>query len=437
MAGDIWAKVNYDLVEKDNSGTGIASPTFERKDWLMRWERVRPIVDLFASAFWIYAVLQVFVFDVDRAVLGLISPGAETLANYRVLIFLALLAGAALVGRRLKPQAILLYVLIFPLVVLLWKLPKTLIKTRSWLAFFAVANVVVDLLGSFRYVAIATAAWIFAAVFILATDLNALLIASMLALVAVLVSSFWRTIRFSIRPARFLSFQATTIERVVGSDRMEGIAALSEELRSEDIEIFDSEQQQAFTSKLANAVLIHRVLGFWAYQLDQYRRSSFAVLLNFVGYLGLFVQTLATLTLVNYAIYKIDSAAFTYTNPPSLIDFGRYVLASFSGSEIAAVQSHSELAGAVSIVSALIGIVFLLGLGLTLLVSIRQGHQDEAAKETIGRIHRQGDMLENKLRGEYGVSMEEAVERLKELRYALMGLITYFSQQTTRYGPGE
>jgi hypothetical protein len=437
MASDIWSKVNYDLIEGGDESTGIVAPKVEGKDWLVRWKRVRAFVDLFASVFWIYAFLQIFVFDVDRALLGLISPGAESLGNYRVLIFLALLAGAALVGKRLKPQATILYVLAFPLVVLLWKIPKTLIKTRSWVAFFAVANVVVDVFGSFRYVAVATAAWVFAAVFILATDWDALLIVSMLALMSDLVVSFWRTIRFSIRPARFLSFQATTIERVVESDRMERIVALSEELQSEDIEVFNAQQQQTFTSTLANAVLTHRVLGFWAYQLDQYRRSTFSVLFNFASYLGLFLQTLATFSLINYALYKADeNSAFTYAAAPSLIDFGRYVLASFGGGEIAAVQSHSDLAGLISIISTLIGLVFLLGLGLTIFFSIRQGRQDEAAKETIDRIHRQGDLLEGKLRGEYGVSIEEAVERLEELQYALVGLITYLSQRTAQQRPG-
>jgi hypothetical protein len=436
MARDIWSKVNYDLIEESDTSNGIAAPKVEGKDWLVQWKRVRPFVDLFASVFWIYAFLQVFVFNVDRALLGLISPGAESLGNYRVLIFLALLAGAALVGKRLKPQAIVLYVLAFPLVVLLWKIPKTLIKTRSWITFFAVANVVVDVFGSFRYVAVATATWVFAAVFILATDWDALLVVSMLALLSVLIVSFWRTIRFSIRPARFLSFQATTIERVVEGDRMEGIVALSEELQSEDVEIFNAQQQQTFTSTLANAVLAHRVLGFWAYQLDQYRRSTFSVLFNFASYLGLFVQTLATLSLVNYALFKADGSAFTYTDPPSLIDFGRYVLASFGGGEISAVQSHSDLAGLISIFSTLIGVVFLFGLGLTLFVSIRQGRQDEAAKETIDRINRQGDSLEGKLRGVYGVSVEEAVERLEELQYALVGLITYLSQRTAQQRPG-
>jgi hypothetical protein len=436
MASDIWDKVNYDLV-KDDGGGALEAPTFKRTDRLDRWEKVRPLVDLFASLFWLYAFLQVFVFDLDRSLLGIISPQAEDLANYRLLFFAALLAGAAIVGRRLKPHLIVLYVLGFPLVVVLWKTPKTLIKTRSWLTFFAVANIVVDAVGSFRYVAVAMAIWLFAATFILATTWNGLLVAGMVALGLLLTIAFWRTIRFSLVPARFLSFQASTIERVIGSKRMEGIVALSEELQSEDVEIFDAEQQQTFTTSLANAVLTHRILGFWAYELDQYRRSTFALLLNFGGYLGLFLQTLIGLSLINYALYKVDPSAFAYGSPPSLIDFVRYVLASFDGSEIAAVQSSSDLAGAISILSTLIGIVFLLGLGLTLFVSIRQGRQDEAAKETIDRIHRQGDALEKKLRGEYGVSVEEATERLEELRYALNGLITYLSQRTVPRQPRE
>jgi hypothetical protein len=434
MANDIWKKVNLELVEETEPEHAEAATTKpEFGEWLARWERIRPFIDALASVFWIYALLKVFVFDVDRTLIEWAAPNAGWLVDFRLLLFVALLAIAAIVGRGLSAIFCVAYVLAFPGVVVLWKIPKTLIKTRSWLTFFAVANVAVEVIGSFRYVAVAGAVWLFAAVFILATSLDAALVVASIGLLGVLAASYWRTIRFSAKPTRFLEVQSNVIERTMESDRLSGVMTLSEELQSDEITTFDAEQQKAFTEKLANGVIAYRVLGLWAYELDQYRQSTFALLLNLGGYLWLFLQTVATLALVNYAIYKLEPSAFAYVHPPTLVTFARYVLASFGGGEIAAVQAENDLAGTVSILSTLIGAVFLVGFGITLFFSLRKGRQDEAARQTIDRIHRQEVVLETRLQGDYGVSIEEAEERLNELRYALAGIISYLS---SRIPPG-
>ncbi len=428
MATDIWQKVDLDLVEiPAEEAPQSDKPT--PAEWLSRWKRIRPYIDALASLFWVYAVLKVFIFDVDRSLIELVAPDAGWLADFRLLAFVALLAIAAVIGRSLNAILCVVYVLFFPGVVFFWKIPKALIKTRSWVTFFAVANVLVDVIGSFRYVAVAAALWLFAAVFVLATDSQVLLVPSLLALLAVLGVSYWRTIRFSARPTRFLEVQSKVIESTMESDRFTGVLAIGEDLNSDEVTKFNAEQQQAFTQRLANGVLAHRVLGLWAYELDQYRRSTFSLILNLGGYLWLFLQTLATLTLVNYGLYKLSASSFTYDATPTVITFARYVLAAFSGSEIAAVQARSDLAGTFSVLMTLVGVVFLVGFGLTLFFSLRKGRQDEAAEETTKRIRQQEAALESKLQGEFGVSMEEAIERLAELRYALNGLITYLSSR--------
>jgi hypothetical protein len=433
---DIWRKVNYDLLQQEAEESEQASD-WQKPDWLERWGRIRPFVDLIASVFWVYAVLQIFVLDVDRTVLGWISPGAEGLGNFRVLFVLALLAAAALLGGRNRPLAMVGYVIAFPVIVLFWKIPKALIKSRSVVAFLAVVNVAVEFGYNWRHLVVVWALWAIAAVVVLSAHSEALLGPAMLVLAGLLLDSFWRTIRFAIRPGRFLEVQSTMIDRVMDSDQMLALAAPSEELRHDSVRVFDKEQQLAFTQHLANGVIAFRGLGFWADQLDRYRRSPFSILFNFAGYVVLLVDTFATLTLVNWSLYKIDPGSFTYDITPSLIDFGRYVLASFGGSEITALQAHSDLAGLISIISTLIAVIFIFGLVLTGYMAIRQGRQDEAAKETIARIDRQGELLQERLEAEYGVTVEEAIERLKELRFAFLGLITFLAARTKRRPPGS
>lgn len=123
MATDIWQKVDLDLVEvpaKEAPQSDKPTPA----EWLSRWKRIRPYIDALASLFWVYAVLKVFIFDVDRSLIELVAPGAGWLADFRLLAFVALLAIAAVIGRSLNAILCVVYVLFFPGVVLFWKVPQ-------------------------------------------------------------------------------------------------------------------------------------------------------------------------------------------------------------------------------------------------------------------------------------------------------------------------
>ena len=396
---------------------------------MRRWRRVRPFMDIAASMFWLWLFFKLFITDIDRKLLDFGGVDAGWLVEYRAFFFVGLIAVITLVATRNRVLLGIAYVALFPLVVLLWKIPKTLIKTRSWITFFAVANVVSGLISSFRYAVLAGAIGLFATLFILASDNGTLLAISALSLMAILGVSYFRTIRFAVRPSRFLEIQEKAIERAVDSEKLGELVALNEELKSDEVERFNAQQQDQFVQSLTNGVLANRVLGFWAFELDEYRQSPFSLVFNLAGYIWLLVETTFVLSLVNYAMYKGDQGAFTFVNAPSLITFVRYVLASFGGGEIAAIQAHSDLARAISIASTLIGVVFLLGFGITLFLSIRKGRQDQAIRSAIRRIQAQGQVLEERLRAEYEVSLSEAIERLVELRAALAGIITYLSSR--------
>jgi hypothetical protein len=427
----IWDKVNYDLSDvTDDTDTTTSTPSFQTGEWWQRWKRIRPVLDIAGTLFWLYVILKVFVIDVDRKFLEWVAPGADWLVDYRVFFFLGLIAVVLIVARTRGALVAGAYIAGFPLVVLFVKVPKLLIKTRSWVTFFAVANVISSFFSSLRYAVVAGTVFAFSALFILATDSSATLIPPVIGLLCVLAVSFVRTFRFSAKVSRFLQVQESTIDRAVKSDGIGGLTKVSDELRSAEIQVFNAEQQQKFVQALSSSVLMHRLLYFWAYELEKYRQSPVSLAFNMFGYVWLFLQTVATLTLINYAIYKIDPHAYSYVDPPSVLTFARYVLASFGGGEIQAVQAQSNLASVLSIGSTLIGIIFLVGLGITLFITIRQGRQDDAVRSTITRIKEQGTYLEKRLESEYELSsVEEAVRRLRELRSALLGIITYISSR--------
>jgi hypothetical protein len=50
-------------------------------------------------------------------------------------------------------------------------------------------------------------------------------------------------------------------------------------------------------------VLSHRLLSYWAYQLERYRRSAASMFFNGLAYLWLIVRMVLGLALINEAIF--------------------------------------------------------------------------------------------------------------------------------------
>jgi hypothetical protein len=424
----IWEKVDPTLIGSTAPAPAKPKGAGDAAEWRRFWRRRRPVLDVVASLFWLYAVLKVFFVDVDEVVFG-------DLSDDRVFFFLAIAAGLAVLLRRTGPFiAGCAYILGFPLVIALWKLPKWLWKLRSPGAFLVTGNAIATVLGNLRRTVVTVAIATITALVIAVSTSDALL-GTGGAILAVLVGqAIWRTIRLSVVPSRFLRFQQEAIRKVVASPMTQGLLAPAEELKSPAIQKFDRNQQNTFLQNLGNAVIAHRALNFWAYQLETYRRGPATLFFNAASYLWLLVRSIVGLAFINYALYRADPSAFAFDDRPSFLVFVRYVIAGLYGSEIDALHSHSNLADLLSIATFVVGLLVLGSLVLSAALSFRAARDQSEIQETIAEIKRQGDQVDERLRREYEVSVEEAAARLEQLEYGLMGLINFLSTRIPR-GP--
>jgi xanthosine utilization system XapX-like protein len=419
----IWRKVNFD-VETAEAPSG---PTLGETDagknikaHAERWKRQRPICDIAGVLLWAYVFVQAFVFDIDDHVIREL-PAGDAIANFKFLGFLGLLVLAVVVLSRADAIRAIAYVLLFPLVILFWRIPKLLYKTNSWVVFFSAANVVATTVMNFKASLITLGAGLFATVLILAGSSPAPLVIGMSLVAFLLLAAFYRAIRYALSPSAFLYTQSNAIERIVGSDHLTDFVNVDEELRSDDVEQFSETQQNTFLTKLSFGVLIHRILYYWAYQLDRYRRSTAPIVFSLVAFLGLLVGVVFGLTLLNEGLYGIEHNAFSYTDPPSFFVFARYAFASLYGNEISILQASSDLANALSLVSMFLGIG-ILGTFLLTLFNSRRERQSEAAKDTIRQIKNHGAKFERLFLENYEVSVKVAMERLERLKGLFAGV---------------
>jgi hypothetical protein len=149
-----------------------------------------PGLNLVAALFWLYAIIKVFVFDVDVYLVSFISADFVWLLNYKLLILLALILVAMLVTRSLVLGGAVLYVAFYPFVILFWKLPKFVWKQQSWLFAFAILNAAIGFVRSFKRDFISATLFLISAVLILSSRNQHVLWGSSLIVFALVVFAY-------------------------------------------------------------------------------------------------------------------------------------------------------------------------------------------------------------------------------------------------------
>ncbi len=103
---------------------------------------VRGLRETAAIIFWIYFPLKVFVFDLDAFVLSHVYPQAIVVTEFRFFLFFGfLLLWWFLVGTK-SFITDLAYVILYPLVLVCWHLPRRYLRnwTRAFALLFAVVS---------------------------------------------------------------------------------------------------------------------------------------------------------------------------------------------------------------------------------------------------------------------------------------------------------
>ena len=90
-----------------------------------------------AAALWLFIALKVLVYDVDVAIVNALPPQAATLLKYKFLVILGLTAALWLILGNCRFRVTIAYLFFYPLILLLWRIPKLLFKNWVVLLVFS------------------------------------------------------------------------------------------------------------------------------------------------------------------------------------------------------------------------------------------------------------------------------------------------------------
>ncbi len=431
-ADEVWARIDT-LVVSESAPTTPPVPTggTERKREkrseirrTLRRRRAFRFLDVIAAVYWIAVLVKLFVADVDRAIVGLVAPEAMWILDLRWAVALTLVALILVMFRRGTVALSFVYVAVFPLVVIFWKVPRFFIKRRSPLLVGLAVTAVATAAMRARRVVCALAATVLSTLVIVLSNTNQLVGLAIVVLIVTLCWSVTVACLELLKSSKSLVAQRKIVEWVLENKHLEKLITPR---RPNKVSIKDwtADEARGYRDSAGIALLVHEGARLWAAALEQFRRGPFVVMLNATAVLSLFVQVVFVFSFVTMGLVEIAPEQYLMLEAPTGWTYVYYAATSCWFGEIGALQPVGPLAMAAKTLNGAIGALGLGVIVVSILIGYRTVSSDGAADEVVALLDAKTEQLQDHVHHEYMLSMDDLRLRLAATAWGLAGVVEW------------
>lgn len=277
------------------------------------------IREVLGILFWVYVITKLFVFDIDQYLVGTYAPSHLWLLDYRSLFFLGIAGAAFLLGRYIGAVGSLFYILLYPVVLVFWRVPLLLWKQKSWNFTFHLLNGIFGFFKHIRYNMPLVSFYIIALVLVIVSDSLWIIAACNIVLLIFLFMIYGHRIYVIFKPDILLDFYKFMLLKM--HEHHAAHLRLDESIRNLPVPQLASTQLQMWRSNLELACLINRIYVVSAKKLRDYQQSGLPILTGIFVSLGMLLMTAVTFAGIDFGIYKLWPEAFTVAGSPGFFAF--------------------------------------------------------------------------------------------------------------------
>lgn len=397
----------------------IASPSPPSNPWKF-WIR-----ELIAIAFWIYAILKLFVYDVDIYLVTRIDPQLLWIIHYRFFILISVIAFSLIATRkRWSLAGWFLYIVFYPFVLFFWRIPYAMYRRRDWTLAFAAANSLVSLFHTFKYKFVWITLFLLSLLCTIKIAEPTMLIISGFILLGLTISSYIRIAFLVTKPSRIFQVYSILLSR---SPEFFLSKLTDRDIRNLPIETLSETQLDVRRSNIQTLVIVNRFALFFARRLRDYQESK----LHAVGFtltlLTVLVFTMVAFAGINYALFKAEPYQFATTEPGTFSLFLYYSFRSFVFGSIPEITPISLYSRILSVFEQGLAIVLLFFI-ITLFISIQNDRYKEQLAKTIQDAEKTGEVLKEMLQNNYQVTLDQAMIEIQKMKSNMMGLVVWLTR---------
>ncbi len=368
----------------------------------------RYLRDTIAIAVWVYALVKVFVFDVDTYFFNLIVPGSQWILDLRIVAIAGVLALLWLFLGHKRFFQFTGYIVAYPLVVLFWKVPTYLL--RRWAALVFLLPDAYSTALSFRSTFVLYTFAVVSAVLISLGKLLLVLVPAMIYLSVFLAIVIFRSFRRAHSPSVFS--QLASIIRNVHPKIRKGEyddppipAGASERATG------GQDQDVSSTSQIPQLYMLHVCADFIAVKVAAAARDrKYNTLLSF-SLLNVVVLAVIVFALLNWGLYKLNPLSFSGAEGKGFFHFVAFSLGQLATANLTTIQPVSAAATAFAAAEVFSSFLILVIGAFSILTAARDAYREDF-QDFADALHETAAAIDQRIAAKYSLTFDELEVRI-------------------------
>ncbi|GAA1608231.1 hypothetical protein GCM10009804_75090 [Kribbella hippodromi] len=429
----VWERLNPSApaTTATTTSNGEGDPQADRRRF---WRRVH-LLDLIAFIAWGYVISKVFLADWDRALVRKAFPNYEWVVNFRILLFIAVALVLLRVGKKGLGLLWIAYVIVWPIALISWRIPRFAYRKGSWNGVVALVHVLIGGIRGFKSALIGAGLAVLTLFFAVLPGRTPAVLSAITAFL-VLIWYLYCAARSILAPGRFMRTQSKIVRRINPKTLAVNYKELAPLIEGGDA--LTPAQSDQFIQAAQSALLLHRSTHFWAYRINEYRKSPALMIYSVIAIVWLFIGCVVAFTFINLAIYQASPSSFVVAGDPLPVKFLYYSTVSMYAGEANIVQAVGGFAIVVKTLEAFLGPVIVVGLIATLILSYKHTRDDEAAQQAVNDIRGGAARFEAEFANIYKVTPDDALMYLQQMGRGMSGIFTFlFQSMPTDFDTGQ
>ncbi|KAF5071758.1 hypothetical protein DSECCO2_209240 [anaerobic digester metagenome] len=378
-----------------------------------------------AIVFWVYFIINNLVFNFEEFIIEKFIPQISWINNWPLLkLALIVLLMFIILKFVLHRKAIwILYILFYPVVLIVFKIPYILIKNKRWFAISVFIRLIINFLSSLKTNTIIASLYIILlfSLYIFTSNSMILVLISLMALMIFVICI--RTIYFNLRPSAVVR-----AFKKVNSSFMKAINSSTQQKS----EVKSGNQQLSQIDKIQYRVLCNRLLLFASNKMQNYTHVLYDFARLAFSVVSLFILVLISFAICNYRLYQIMPNSFFYNglHAPDGILFFYYCVQNLFHNSIPYLYPTLNFARFLQILEYVAGfLIITLFIGTFLSVIIKKRQKE--TNEVIQTLQKSSKELEISVIADLNVeNIDAAMQELQNAKASLYSAIKYLSNLT-------
>jgi hypothetical protein len=378
-----------------------------------------------AGLFWVYIIVNTFVYSIDAALIKVIPTEAQWAIRYKLFFFVAAATLPITIFGRRHLAFYALYIAAFPVTRLVFSVIFVLRK-RSWALLFVIVNYLASIFSNMKAYFLQCAGVVAAICLIWLIDTPRSNLAGSLVALATAVFGLGISFRTALRSASLVGL----FGRFFSGYRnvMAAQFQIDTSIKSRKKDARNADDRLKVNTSLDAAVFYNRVCLLVARRLRTFQNSSWHLLPAAISVLGTYLWIGGMFSLVYLGLFRFDAATFQVADGSFFSFFYFSMSALFFGTatDVAPISSVSQSIYLLHrLLILFIGIIF-----VTEIVSFGNQRYSEALDATIDELERNAKDMEEHICVEFEIDgIGEAISALESEKSGLHGLIGIINRQ--------